>query len=195
MRNLQKGFTLIELMIVVAIIGILAAVAIPAYQDYIARAQVSEAVSLSASAKTPLAEYFSDKGTWPLLSSDVMGNRAGKYTSTVSFGQGSGATTTSITVTAKIKTATVNTSITSGQLNLTTLDGGKTYGHLPTLAINGPDDTGTGRWIPTVSVEQHTATLAKWFGVNTTNIPIIFPNISRFDGTSYSRNIGYFKTV
>jgi type IV pilus assembly protein PilA len=127
MRNLQKGFTLIELMIVVAIIGILAAVAIPAYQDYIARAQVSEAVSLSASAKTPLAEYFSDKGTWPLLASDVMGNQQGKYTSTVSFGAGSGQTTTSITVTAKIKTATVNTGITSGMLNLTTSDGGKTW--------------------------------------------------------------------
>ena len=127
MRNLQKGFTLIELMIVVAIIGILAAVAIPAYQDYIARAQVSEAVSLSASAKTPLAEYFSDKGAWPLLAADVMGNRAGKYTSTVSLGIGSGLTTTSITVIAKIKSATVNTGITSGLLLLTILDGGKTW--------------------------------------------------------------------
>ncbi len=71
------------------------------------------------------------------------------------------------------------------------INGGATYGHLPTLAINGPDDTGTGRWIPTVSVEQHSATLAKWFGVNSTNIPIIFPNISRFDGTQYGRDIGY----
>jgi len=127
MKNLQKGFTLIELMIVVAIIGILAAVAIPAYQDYIARAQVSEAVSLSASAKTPLAEYFSDKGVWPTNASDVMGNMAGKYTSTVTLGSGAGATTTSITVTARIKTAGVNTSITSGLLNLATSDAGKTW--------------------------------------------------------------------
>jgi type IV pilus assembly protein PilA len=127
MRNLQKGFTLIELMIVVAIIGILAAVAIPAYQDYIARAQVSEAVSLSASAKTPLAEYFSDKGAWPTNASDVMGNQAGKYTSTVTLSTGAGLTTSSIQVEARIKTTGVNTGITSGLLHLDSSDGGKTW--------------------------------------------------------------------
>src|ERR1700704_500574 len=79
MKTLQKGFTLIELMIVVAIIGILAAVAIPAYQDYIARAQVSEAVSLLGSSKTPMAEYFADKGFWPTMLSEVLGNTSGKY--------------------------------------------------------------------------------------------------------------------
>jgi len=64
-QTIQKGFTLIELMIVVAIIGILAAVALPAYQDYTARAQVSEIMSLSAGAKGAVAEYHADKGAWP----------------------------------------------------------------------------------------------------------------------------------
>ncbi|MGH8755147.1 MAG: pilin, partial [Burkholderiales bacterium] len=74
MKLLQKGFTLIELMIVVAIIGILAAVAIPAYQDYTARAQVTEAVGLLSGGKTPMAEYYADKGVWPLAAASVMGN-------------------------------------------------------------------------------------------------------------------------
>ena len=61
----QKGFTLIELMIVVAIIGILAAVAIPAYQDYTIRAQVSEGMSLASGAKTAMAEFYNATGRFP----------------------------------------------------------------------------------------------------------------------------------
>ncbi len=61
----QQGFTLIELMIVVAIIGILAAVAIPAYQDYTIRAQVSEGLSLAGGAKTAITEYINEHGTMP----------------------------------------------------------------------------------------------------------------------------------
>jgi len=65
MKKVQQGFTLIELMIVVAIIGILAAIAIPAYQDYTIRAQVSEGLNLAAGAKVAVAEYYMDRGTYP----------------------------------------------------------------------------------------------------------------------------------
>ncbi len=65
MKKVQQGFTLIELMIVVAIIGILAAVAIPAYQDYTIRAKVTEGLGLAGAAKTAVAETYSSKGAAP----------------------------------------------------------------------------------------------------------------------------------
>ncbi|EMS2405189.1 pilin, partial [Neisseria gonorrhoeae] len=65
MNTLQKGFTLIELMIVIAIVGILAAVALPAYQDYTARAQVSEAILLAEGQKSAVTEYYLNNGIWP----------------------------------------------------------------------------------------------------------------------------------
>ena len=90
MKKEQQGFTLIELMIVVAIIGILATVAIPVYQDYTIRAQISEGLTLSAGAKAAVSEYLMDRGAWPTNNDeagladkhDIIGN----YTEHISVG-------------------------------------------------------------------------------------------------------------
>ena len=58
--------------------------------------------------------------------------------------------------------------------------GGATYGKFPALTVNGPDDTGSGRWIPTMAVDQYAAELASWFGVDSANLSTIFPNLGRF---------------
>jgi uncharacterized protein (DUF1501 family) len=65
--------------------------------------------------------------------------------------------------------------------------GQKTYGTFPTLAVNGPDDTNTGRWIPTTAIDQYFATLATWFGVDNSNLATVFPNLGRFS----TSNLGF----
>ena len=96
MKSVQKGFTLIELMIVIAIIGILAAIAIPAYQNYTIRAQVTEGLSLADDFKTAVAEYFQNNGTWPTGFAatpaagqiPMQGAATGKYVSGISVTNG-----------------------------------------------------------------------------------------------------------
>jgi type IV pilus assembly protein PilA len=97
MKNMQKGFTLIELMIVVAIIAILAAIAIPAYQDYLIRTQVSEGAVLADGAKTAVGEYYSNTGNFPTSNAS-----AGLASASLIAGQ----YVDSLTVTSGIITAT-----------------------------------------------------------------------------------------
>ncbi|ENW2662048.1 prepilin-type N-terminal cleavage/methylation domain-containing protein [Neisseria gonorrhoeae] len=114
MNTLQKGFTLIELMIVIAIVGILAAVALPAYQDYTARAQVSEAILLAEGQKSAVTEYYLNNGKWP-ENNDKAGVASpsdikGKYVESV--------TVTNGVVTAKMKSDGVNNEIKGKKLSL-----------------------------------------------------------------------------
>ncbi|MBH5914271.1 pilin [Neisseria meningitidis] len=114
MNTLQKGFTLIELMIVIAIVGILAAVALPAYQDYTARAQVSEAILLAEGQKSAVTEYYLNHGEWPsnntsagvASSTDIKG----KYVKEVKVAKG--------VITAEMKSSGVNKEIQGKKLSL-----------------------------------------------------------------------------
>ncbi|HEZ4820226.1 TPA: pilin [Neisseria meningitidis] len=114
MNTLQKGFTLIELMIVIAIVGILAAVALPAYQDYTARAQVSEAILLAEGQKSAVTEYYLNHGIWPgdnnsagvATSTDIKG----KYVKSVEVKNG--------VVTATMLSTGVNNEIKGKKLSL-----------------------------------------------------------------------------
>ncbi|WP_118820746.1 pilin [Neisseria meningitidis] len=115
MNTLQKGFTLIELMIVIAIVGILAAVALPAYQDYTARAQVSEAILLAEGQKSAVTEYYLNHGIWPANNNSAgvastASDIKGKYVQSVTVANG--------VVTAQMASSGVNNEIKGKKLSL-----------------------------------------------------------------------------
>ncbi|MBG8623655.1 prepilin-type N-terminal cleavage/methylation domain-containing protein [Neisseria meningitidis] len=114
MNTLQKGFTLIELMIVIAIVGILAAVALPAYQDYTARAQVSEAILLAEGQKSAVTEYYLNHGIWPSDNSAAgvasSADIKGKYVQKVEVNNG--------VITATMLSSGVNNEIKGKKLSL-----------------------------------------------------------------------------
>ena len=124
MKRLNSGFTLIELMIVVAIIGVLAAIAIPQYQNYVARAQVSEAFSLASGAKTAVAEYFMLNGTFPADNAEAglsdAADISGNYVESVTVAGG--------TITALFSDTEAHSKLQGKSMVLTAVDNGGSIG-------------------------------------------------------------------
>lgn len=165
MNTMQKGFTLIELMIVVAIIGILAAVAIPAYQDYTVRAKVTEMVSIASSAKTSISEGFQSGGIVGLNAvvadinnTDTQAANKSKYVSKVEAAQNTGV----ITITSSADKS-LPTPAQSKTIILTPYQGGKLLTSR-TVSTGGPLE-----WA--CSSEGNTTALARIKNVTTGSMP------------------------
>jgi type IV pilus assembly protein PilA len=134
MKRIQQGFTLIELMIVVAIIGILAAVALPAYRDYTVRAKVSEVILAASSGKTSISEQAATYGAMPSTASGAINTQQSPYVSSVAYsGAGGTSLTGTITAIASAKEAAISGS---------------------NVVLTGTYDTSTGQvtWVCTGSI-------------------------------------------
>jgi len=135
MKRVSYGFTLIELMIVVAIIGILAAVAIPQYQNYTARAQAAEALSLASGAKVAVAEYFNTNGTFPADNAEAglsdAGTITGNYVESVTVSVADG----KALITALFSSTDAHSKLQGKSMVLTAVDHGGSIG----FACSGTD--------------------------------------------------------
>jgi type IV pilus assembly protein PilA len=127
MKRVQQGFTLIELMIVVAIIGILAAIAIPQYAEYTNRARVSEGLQLAAGAKTAVSEFYSTKNAWPADNNEAGLNAAADI---------KGNNVTSVTVNGGGKMTILYTGLSANICGLAA----------PSLVLQGVDSKGSIEW-------------------------------------------------
>lgn len=145
MQN-QKGFTLIELMIVIAIIAILAAIALPAYSNYVAKSQVTEAISLANSFKTPVSLFVTEEGACPLASDAGFSEKnngaenLGQFVKTVAFSTNN--TGGGCVITATMSDKGVNGKVKNGSIVLTS--------SAPTLT-NTDNDTGVTKWTCTAT--------------------------------------------